>query len=296
MKKILLILFALLMMVGCGTNSEPSHVSVLAPTGAPAISLVSTIENENHEVELVSGPENLQAALVNPNAEYDVIIAPLNLGANLINQDKTEYKLHSIISWGNLFIVSRSDEINSIALFGEAAVPGLVFKAVESGLNLDNAEQTWVPSVSEAQVQLLSDNVDAALLAQPLVAATMAKAKQEGIELSISHNLQEVYNQHFGVNSYPQAAIFVKESSDSVNGVIDQMKQDLDSVKSDQETFLKQVDTIGTDVLGIPSGQLVVNAFDQMGLDIKEASSVKAEIDAFLNLFNLELSDEAIVE
>lgn len=296
MKKILLILFALLILVRCRTNSEPSHVSVLAPTGAPAISLVSTIENENHEVELVSGPENLQAGLVNPNAEYDVIIAPLNLGANLINQDKTEYKLHSIISWGNLFIVSRSDEINSIALFGEAAVPGLVFKAVESGLNLDNAEQTWVPSVSEAQVQLLSDNVDAALLAQPLVAATMAKAKQEGIELSISHNLQEVYNQQFGVNSYPQAAIFVKESSDSVNGVIDQMKQDLDSVKSDQETFLKQVDTIGTDVLGIPSGQLVVNAFDQMGLDIKEASSVKAEIDAFLNLFNLELSDEAIVE
>ncbi len=296
MKKILLILFALLILVRCRTNSEPSHVSVLAPTGAPAISLVSTIENENHEVELVSGPENLQAGLVNPNAEYDVIIAPLNLGANLINQDKTEYKLHSIISWGNLFIVSRSDEINSIALFGEAAVPGLVFKAVESGLNLDNAEQTWVPSVSEAQVQLLSDNVDAALLAQPLVAATMAKAKQEGIELSISHNLQEVYNQQFGVNSYPQAAIFVKESSDSVNGVIDQMKQDLDSVKSDQETFLKQVDAIGTDVLGIPSGQLVVNAFDQMGLDIKEASSVKAEIDAFLNLFNLELSDEAIVE
>ena len=46
------------------------------------------------------------------------------------------------------------------------------------------------------------------MLAEPLASATIAKAKQSGMNLSVLVDLQKEY----GTQGYPQAAMFVKEA------------------------------------------------------------------------------------
>lgn len=288
MKKLLSLLIVFLLVSCSSPVKEPKELKILSPTGAPAVALIPVMSDN---VELVSGPDNLQAALVNENSEYDVVIAPLNLGANLISQNKTKFKLHSIVTWGNLFLVARNPEVKTLAVFGEMAVPGLVFKAIQDELKLDGIEVQWVPSVQEAQALLMSDKVDAAMLAQPLVAATLGKAKQEGIELSILSNLQEVYNQKFGVNSYPQAALFVHESvsENDVNALVKEMSEYVANIPNKEADFLADVESVTAEKLGIPNGQLIFNSFKQLGLELKQVGDVKEEIKQFLELFNLSL-------
>lgn len=296
MKKILVAILALFL-VACQQSAPNKELSILSPTGAPAVALIPELLKEENSIELVSGPENLQAALVNENQEYDVIIAPLNLGVNLMSQQKTKYRLHSLVTWGNLFVVQRNEDVKKVAAFGEMAVPGLIFKNVQENLPFE-AEVVWVPSISEAQALLLSDQVDAALLAQPLVAATMGRANQEGIELSVVSNVQTLYNEKNGVESYPQAALFVSEnvSQSDVNQLVNSMVDYTNHVTDNEDQFITDVDSLSTEKLGIPSGELVYNVFDQMGIDVVLASDKVDEMTKFLELFNLELSEDSIIK
>lgn len=295
MKKILLSLLVLLL-VSC--NSAPQEVEnefkILSPTGAPAVALIPLMNDEKGSVELVSGPDNLQAALINEDSEYDLVIAPVNLWAALKAKDSTQYSLHSIVTWGNLYLVSATDDIKSVALFGEQAVPGKVFNSIADLTELNEAQLQWVPSVSEAQALLLSGKVDAALLAQPLVAATLAKAKQEGLELKVHKDIQALYNDKFGVDSYPQAALLVKEGVDvkKVDALAETISNYVSSINKDEEKFVKEVDEVGAEKLGIPNGKLIFTVFDQLGLNVKKASDVTEEINKFLELFNLQGLEE----
>lgn len=293
MKKLFLVIM-LMVLVACQSTTTTKDLKILSPTGAPAVALIPELLKESNSVELVSGPENLQAALVNENQEYDVIIAPLNLGANLISQQKTKFKLHSLVTWGNLFVVQRNPEVKKLAAFGEMAVPGLILKDVIDELPFE-AEVQWLPSVSEAQALLLSDQVDAALLAQPLVAATVAKAKQEGIELQIAANVQKLYSDKHGVDSYPQAALFVSEdvSKSDIETLVKSMAEYSTNLS---EEFINDVDSLTVEKLGIPSGQLVYNVYDQMGINVVSVNEHLDEVNQFLKLFNLELSEDAITK
>lgn len=299
MKKLFALLTILILLVSCSqTPKETKKFKVLSPSGAPAVSLIPYLKEDASLVEIVSGPDNLQAALVNPNSEYDVIIAPINLWGKLATSNSTTYKLHSVVTWGNLFLVKNnaSDAVKKVAAFGEQAVPGVIFKNVQAQLNIDGAEIQWVPSVAEAQALLLSNQVDAALLAQPLVAATMAKAKQENIDLSILSNLQEVYGKQFGTDNYPQAALLVSEdvaenNLDDVNAFVKVLSDYTSSIVDKSEDFIQDVDAVGAEKLGIPNGQIIVNAFEQLGLNIKSAKDVPSEIEAFLKLFKIESVD-----
>lgn len=289
MKKISLLVL-LFLLVACNTSSKvENEFKILSPTGAPAVSLIPLMEDKG-QIDLVNGPENLQAALVNPSQEYDIIIAPVNLWALLASKGETSYKLHSIVTWGNLLVVSAQDEIKKVALFGEKAVPGKIVNLVKDEIKLDSMEVTWVPSVQEAQALLLSGKVDAALLAQPLVSATMAKAEKEGKTLKVAYNLQELYQTVSGSQNYPQAALLVKDGLElkKVNAVVQTMSDYVSKIVDNKDQFLKDVEKLSTDKLGIPSGELILKSFDQLGLNIKPALSSTTEIENFLKLFKIE--------
>lgn len=75
------------------------------------------------------------------------------------------------------------------------------------------AAPTWYNAVSDAQQALLAGKADMALLAQPAAAATIAKAKENGTDLKVIANLQELWTAKQGDDEtgYPQAAVFVKK-------------------------------------------------------------------------------------
>ncbi len=321
MKKVLsIVLTSLFVLSGCSSSTSqevatpsatttPTSTSevvytptlkILAPGGAPALSQIGAIE-AGYDVEITDGPDKLQAELINADSEYDVIVAPTNLGVKLASAGKSEYKLLDVVTWGNLYLVGPSDtdlSTANIAGFGEQAVTGLVFKAIYPELG-DKVNWGYA-SVTEAQAALLSDQAEVAILAEPVATATIAKAKEQGKELTILSDLQELWN---GGQGYPQAGIFVKASAyeanvdeyDNYMSIIYTYINDVES-SEDKSVVVNSIDSIGAENLSVPSSAIVAKVWDRLNIHPTKASEVSDEVAEFLQLFDVTDVTSAIIE
>ncbi len=134
--------------VGSGSYTS-SKLRFAAPEGTPALAILrlpadnATIGGYEIEYEVVK-PANISAEMATNKA--DIVIMPINAGANLVNKG-ADYTLVSTAVGGSLFMVGNTQsggEITAqdlvdkkIACIGQAAVPGLVFRYVMAGLNLN---------------------------------------------------------------------------------------------------------------------------------------------------------------
>lgn len=296
MKRILNIGIVLILMMMVAACSKPDPVEdvelqFLSPMGAPALTLVEVAKEKKHVVSFVSGTDNLTAALVNPNPQYDVILAPINLGVSLISKGSTTYRLWGVATWGNLYIIAQSEEVLSeegtIALFGENAVPQRVFNTVSDSFEL-NLSQNYMPSVNDAVAQLLSGNAKAAMVAEPLLTATLANHSQ----FKVVVDLQEQWNEVTGKANYPQAAIFVESSryelyQKQIDAQLNGMKLYLEAALNDSSQLKSDIDAVDPMTLGLPSSAVSVKALQGMNVKIQPAAFVFGEIEEFLKLFNL---------
>ena len=303
MKKFLTVLLALGLMAACSAPKEveaPENeiisYSVLAPKGAPALGVVRAMTNDRgDQYTLVDGADVLTTELAKEDSEYDIIVAPINVGAKLISAGKSPYKLAAILTWGNLYVVGTNDAVDTdaIAAFGEAAVPGKVFGNIVSKLEMSN-EITYFPSVTEAQASLLSGKSKLALIAEPAVTATIAKAKTNGMELSVKMDVQAKWEEIYGSYGYPQAAVFVKnsayeENSYSVNAYLEALQS---SITEDLEVFTSAIETVGAEELGVPNAQVATKSYDRQNIKYVIASEKKSEIQDFLAVFGITVGDD----
>lgn len=272
--------------------SEP--VKVLAPTGAPALATLGL--GDLAEVDYVDGQDLLVSELSKTDSEYDLIVAPINLGVKTWKESQA-YQLDSVLTWGNLYIAAQDENWNeagkTIAVFGEKAVPGMVFNSLYPDVQ---ATVEYYPSVVEASAALLSQKADSALLAQPAAAGALAKGKESGMELSLVSDLQALWSEsheseHKG---YPQAALFVKkDQADKNEAALDAMRTYLDSATP--ETIEADVEA-KVDQLGVPNAKIASATWGQQNLHMVKASEVEAEIADFLNLFGIEIPEGIIVQ
>ena len=294
MKKIIfLILISLL--VGCSAQPvEWENISILSPKGAPALSLVPLIQENKDSIEFVDGADILSAELI--KGDKDMIIAPVNLGAALSKKDSNPYRLYGIVTWGNLYLVSNDtvlSENEPIALFGEQAVPGLVFNAIKDKLEL-NFVSTAFNAVTDVQGQLLSKSFNIGLLAEPLVTATIAKAKtlESPINLSVYKDLQVLWQEKTGFENYPQAAIYIK--ADISEDKLKQVEARLELMMAYNIEVNDKPSILETDItedlsqtLGVPVAKVLVQAWERMNVNVVKADENKEAIEAFLELFKL---------
>lgn len=303
MKKFLMVLLALGLMTACSAPKEVEapekdiiSYQVLSPKGAPALGIVRAMNGEREdEYTLVDGADIVTTELAKEDSEYDIIVAPINVGAKLISSGKSNYKLASVLTWGNLYIVgsANADENSTIAAFGEAAVPGKVFSNIHSSLKMAN-EIIYYPSVTEAQAELLAGKVELALLAEPAVTATIAKAKSNGVELTVKYDLQQKWQEIYGDYGYPQAAVFVKKSAydenpESVTAYLENLQA---SITDDMDAFASAIEEIGAEELGVPNAQIATNSYKRQNIKYVKASEKKEEIQKFLDLFGITTNDE----
>ena len=277
---------------GCSSNSSPSSYNVIVPAGAPTIAFVSQYDDitANGKLDIVDGPDLLQAEFVKESSEYDIIVAPINLGCALIEKEQTDYKLAGVLTWGNLYYVGTSEaDLNStgeLALFGEGAVPG---KIVE----LENIPTSLTPvyysSVTTVQQQLLAGNAKVGLLAEPMATATIEKGKEIGVDFKIITDLQENYP---GASGYPQAAVFVKDGV-NVDPVLDELAAFNNNGYPELATYLED---ITVDALKLPAAGLVVSSIENQNITYKPASDVQDQIGDFLAIFNINFDESMIVQ
>lgn len=283
----------LLLIGGCSSSpkTESKKLNILCPSGAPSLALTSIYGD--HNVTIVEGTDLLIAELSKKDSEYDLIIAPINLGGKLIATNQTDYRLDSIITWGNLYLVGTSQEAlneqGEIALFGQGAVPEKIYNAA-------NVDTTLTPNYYNAgnyvQTQLLSGQNKVGLLAEPLATATIAKAKSEGIELQVLMDLQQAYADAKGTEyGYPQAAIFAKDSK-TVEEVTKTIQEYCDGGFSGIDGYL---DTIGVDTLKLPSKEITIKSLDKQNINYKKAKDVTNDITTFLKEFNIDFDNSMLL-
>lgn len=290
--KISIIAVLSLALFGCTTTSKDSSkgANILCPTGAPALGFVSeydSIKENGGKIDLVDGSDALVAELSKKDSSYDIIVAPINLGAKLIESKQTDYRIASVITWGNLYYVGTSEEAlqqsGNIALFGQGTVPQ---KIVDTTKIKTTLTPTYYNSATLVQQQLLAGNASVGLLAEPLATATIAKAKQAGITLSIIKDLQAEY----GKDGYPQAAIFVKEGKNYQD-----LFTKIDSFTNNNYPDLKKhLETIGIETLKLPSIDITVASMERQNVHYRDSAKAKEEIKTFLQLFNITFDENML--
>ena len=336
MKKLITGLLAGLLLVGCGTatstqapevtqenveevvqqiddqtqdllaqaqaQAEAFDIKILSPNGAPALAVLPAAVGG--KVDFVDGADALQAAFVNPDGDYDLIVAPSNLGLKLASAGKTAYKMLGVVTWGNLYIVAKAgtdkdpSTWENVAAFGEQSVTGIVFNTVY-GDKIDSSKITWYNSTAEASAALIEGKADVAMLAEPNATATIAKAKENGLELEIIDDVQSAY----GEGGFPQAALFVKEDSyankkETIDAVFTMM-----NAFSSLETPLSadqlqgMIDAAGgAEAMGVPAAQMIEKVWPRLNINVVKASEHKADLEKFAGLFGIEDISAALAE
>lgn len=295
MKRVLIVVLSLILVACQAKPLEWESLTILSPKGAPAIALVPLIQENLDSIEFVDGTDILSAELI--KGEKDVIIAPVNLGAALSKKESNPYRLYGIVTWGNLYLVSNTDVTllsdEAIAIFGEQAVPGLVFNAVKDQLSISPIT-TAFNSVTEVQGQIISKSFNLGLMAEPLVTATIAKGKtlEVPLNLNVYADLQALWQTKTGFENYPQAAIYIKsdisaEKLKQVEARFDLMMAYNMEINNDSSLLERDIDETLSSTLGVPSSKVLVKAWDRMNVNIVRAEDNKEAIEAFLELFKL---------
>lgn len=302
MKKLFMFILACFVFVGCMSSKKATEVKVLTPNGAPALSFISMYEDikKDGEIKIVEGSELLSSELIKKESDYDVIVAPINLGCQLIAKGQTDYRLAGVLTWGNLYLLENNDVKNNVlAAFGEMAVPGKIFAMIKNSSSITkNADVTYYNAVSDVQGQVLSNKCQYALMAEPAASATIAKAKQNGINLKVVASLQNLYQKQTGSTQagYPQAAIFVKDK-EKTKDMLEQLDDftNNEAFKDDNQ-IENYIEKIGADTFGVPSANIASQTWANQNIHYRDAISVKEDIQTLLKQFHIEYSDEMIIQ
>ena len=286
MKKLIIALITLFIISGC-SNPQQEKIHIISPSGAPALALIELIDDENVNIDIVDGSDVLQAEFINGNA--DIIIAPINLGVKL--SKKTEnYKLSTIVTAGNLYLVSTNKEVtinNKVAAFGESAVPGKIISYLKE--ELSSYEFEWFNSVSETTSAMLSGEYEAALLAEPYLTIAREKSRNEIFEIA---NIQDIYKEKTSLSFYPQAAIFVNtKAEENFDSLLARIEEGINKYNKDKEKLSKRIEEIDLNKLGFENKNLIIDAYQRMGLVFKKSKEEKEAITIFLKLFDEKFDD-----
>ena len=107
MKKFaLLILTFILSLSAVGCEESADNISVYAPDGAPALSLVKAMDClDGYDFNIV-GADVIQT-VVTGDKKADICILPINLASKILN-GKDDYKMLGVVTHGNFYLLSKS--------------------------------------------------------------------------------------------------------------------------------------------------------------------------------------------
>ena len=286
-------------------------LTIIAPTGAPAITLFTQANNKNFET--TSKPDLLKSYMA--SGSYDVIVAPTNIGISSINNG-ANYLIAATVSFGNFYIMSTGKDNDgtmnkgdNIVIFQQNSVPDKLFSYIYNDTFKDTTY--YVSDLTSAATALENkkviaesgDYVDAhyVLLAEPKVTATLAK-NIEGI--SLYKDLQEEFQVKSNGLSIFQASIFIKASANKtkVDKLLNEISTSINEglinpslIKEGMEKYSHDADAISS-FFGMSSTMAYNLTYknNALGLGYKNAKENKVGIDNFLSCFNIKESNEKI--
>ena len=325
MKKILLpLLLASLTLVACQkpnqeskepcsseeTGFDRTSLSIVAPTGAPALAFYNYAGLSNFETN-----SNPQTGIIPQMSgeQKDVVVLPTNAGMNVIaNQSSKAYKIAATLTFGNFYVVSMGNDTDNtmnagdtILLFQKNNVPDKIFHYVY-GDALD-ASIHYVSAVDKAAAAVISKTfVDEesgtnmtpnyVMIAEPALTNALSK----NTEATVYSDLQSLYKEKSGGKEIFQASVFVKASleQEKVTSFLSSLKEDVEGAIADPSKLSEGMNKASNaaELFGVAPqmAENVLRKNNGMGLGFKYAKENKAAIENFLTLFGIDGSNEAL--
>jgi NitT/TauT family transport system substrate-binding protein len=279
MKKIFVMLVALMIMTACAAYGEETY-SVECPSGAPALTVCALKE----KVQLVDAA-TIGASFSNEKADF--IIAPINAGAKLFKAGKSTYILGAVITQGNLVFASQRegfsmDDINGakIMLFGENTITASVALFVLEKKGITPSEVEYLAGAAETQALLMNDAESIVMTAEPAV--TAAKIRNEKIT---SIPLTEQLNLLTGNNGYAQAGLFMR--AETLNKDPDGVREFLASVKMSADAVSTGLDSVVKAAAALeilPNEKVAAAAIPNCGILYTAAADAKELVEFTANI------------
>lgn len=292
MKKVislLLVVFICLFSIGCKEKEKPY---VLTPEGIPLIAIGGTLEE--YDVTTTPGPQVLQSELIQDN--YDYIIAPVTLGAQLSIKTVINYKIAALITFDNMYIVSKTDkpltslnDLNGkkVAAYGQNQPSDIMFKYALGKFGVECEIEYAKDVASVVSGYFMPGNVDYALVAEPYL--SKVKEKTDVNVLDLAKVLREL--EEGSVDFIPQAAIYVYKdlSKSEVKKVLKKIEQNINSLNSDANAYAKKLLEMDESLYPLFKNlgeATLTSVCNNAGISFLKAYDNKAKLDAFFNIVN----------
>lgn len=196
---IILVLLGTLALAAEGAQPERlERLTLAGPFAAVSDPLIRMVDSgalqdlaETVVLEVWKNPDQMRAMVLND--ETDFIATPTNVAANLYNRG-ADLRLLNVSIWGVLWMVSRQDDLTTLADFKGKEValpfrgdmPDLLFEILAERQGLDMKEDfaiRYVANPLDAMQLLITRRVDHALLAEPAVSMALRKTRSYPLKL-----------------------------------------------------------------------------------------------------------------
>lgn len=238
MKKFLSVILSVMLimsvcaLVACNNNTEnPDNtenvsISIVAPDGAPALSLAKLMNDDNQFGAKVTykvvNASDITKHIAGAGEKADVALVPVNAASKILASGN-EYKGVATVTHGNLYMLTKDGtEINkdnlsslkgkTVAVVNIANVPGLTFKALLKKNNIEftedesekSEEKVYLAGIAGTDIapSLVKGTADYVVAPEPAV-STVTSAKPI---IKKAAALHDIYG------AYPQAVMVVKAS------------------------------------------------------------------------------------
>lgn len=296
--------------LSCLTLTCCSHVaslSVITPTGAPALAFYDYASNNDFETN--SNPNNIVAIMA--SGQKDVAVLPTNAGMQTIINKAAPYQIAATISFGNFYIASLNNDADNImdandtiVLFQKNNVPDKIFHYLY-GNELDSAIH-YVNALSDAASALLTGSFisedgnnlvpNYVMVAEPVLSTVLNKKEN----VTIFKNIQEEYKQKSNGQEMFQASVFIKNeiAKDVASSFLNKLESDIKNAIENPDLMKNGMNKIDNaqQVFGINAdmAETVLKNGNRMGLGFKLARDNKNAIENFLTIFGINNVDEKI--
>lgn len=299
MKKLVLILLSIIVAFSAISCSEESEISVYAPDGAPALSLVKAMDElDGYNFNITSA--NVIQTVVAGDKRADICILPINLASKLLSDGK-DYKMLGTITHGNFYFISKSNEVVGIEtaenLIGKtigvvqlASIAGLSLKASLVDLDIPYQELINGALKDENKVNLLpitAVEIGTAEVDLYLAPSPVADVKAKALNYNFVGSLNDLYS----LGDIPQAIIVAK--TELINKNLDGVKKFINAVKGAKNYLLsKDKNDICTSIKNnLESGltpqftanNLTDNAIERSSIYFTSAKDCYLDVNAFLS-------------
>lgn len=287
-------------------QAEPVSITVAALKGPTGIGMVQLFEtppdlgpNVTAEYMIINTPDVMVAKLM--KGEVDIAALPLNLAAKLYTKG-IPYQLGALTGNGMLYLLTTSDEINTIAdlkdkkiyNIGKGSTPELMANYILSKNGLEPQKDTILdysfshPDLAQA---LIGGIVDTAILPEPLT--TMVLMKNPAARIAV--DFQEEWKRQTGTSAvYPMSCVVIKKELVEQYGPA--MEKYLQAYKESINWVIQNSDDVGMAVekhnFGIKAG-VIKKAVNRINYEFIIGGNAQKRVEDFLTLF-LEAAPEAI--